>query len=189
MNEIKTNFLKFGLVLFLLICLSTSCLTVYAQNHQSQASIQFKTSENLQVSVTLTLLDQHTHTPLPHAFFELSNEKQTFHLDNLESNQAGQIQLTNLPFGTYTFIETKLPQGYTSTIRTKHFVINKNTSNISLIMYNQKLSTSKNKSIKKLPQVGLHHSRLNVYFGALLLLIALILWWKNNRKKRDSNEK
>lgn len=189
MKKIKKIFLKVWLVICSLVFLSNFCLTVYAQNHQSRASIQFKTPENMQASVTLTLLDQNTHTPLPHAFFELSNEKQTFYLTNLESNQDGQIQLTNLPYGAYTFIETKLPQGYTSTIRTKHFIINQDTQNISLVMYNQKLSEPKNKTIKKLPQVGWHHLMFAVYFGALLLLIALILWWKNNRKRRDSNEK
>ncbi|MEB7922083.1 SpaA isopeptide-forming pilin-related protein, partial [Enterococcus faecalis] len=105
------QWLLMGSLMVLTFCLG---ITTYAESKTSQAGITFTGDGSIEVSVTLQKKDKETKEVLSDATFELRDEKGTVVevVQSMTTDGKGEIHLTRLFPGKYTFVETKSPKGY-----------------------------------------------------------------------------
>lgn len=82
-------------------------------------------------SVVLTKTNEVGNAKLKGAVFNLYKNDGTLVLNNLTTNDDGQIKVTNLDWGTYYFKEITAPAGYVLSDDNIRFVINKDTAVVS----------------------------------------------------------
>lgn len=81
----------------------TANVTVSAKDHKAVATTG---------SVQLVKTDQNSHQTLTGAVYDLKDATGKVIQSNLTTNAKGLISVTDLPFGNYSFVETKAPTGY-----------------------------------------------------------------------------
>ncbi|MEB7922073.1 SpaA isopeptide-forming pilin-related protein, partial [Enterococcus faecalis] len=105
------QWLLMGSLIVLTFCLG---VTTYAESKTSQAGITFTGDGSIEVSVILQKKDKETKEVLSGATFELRDEKGAVVevAQSMTTDGKGEIHLTRLFPGKYTFVETKSPKGY-----------------------------------------------------------------------------
>lgn len=178
----------------------TFCLgvTTYADSKTSQAGITFTGDGSIDVSVILQKKDKETNEVLSNATFELRDEKGSVVTvaQSMTTDEKGEIHLTRLFPGKYTFVEIKSPKGYQLDQTPIPFEVGFDKTSAKVVAYNQKNkkiakpdesnsdNTNANESTekkqvdakklnKKLPKAGTKGSSLYVILGILVLAVAI----------------
>ena len=81
-------------------------------------------NETLKGSVILTKTDEDEVTVLPNAVYNLYKSDGSLYLENLTTDENGQIYVENLEWGSYYFKETQAPTGYVVSDKTIRFSVN-----------------------------------------------------------------
>ena len=186
------------------LMVSTFCLgiTTYAESKTSQAGITFTGDGSIEVSVTLQKKDKETKEVLSDATFELRDEKGTVVevVQSMTTDGKGEIHLTRLFPGKYTFVETKSPKGYQLDQTPIPFEVGFDQTSVKVTAYNEKSkktgsitpteSTNKNESTSNkkpvtqkqevakkakgnLPKTGVKMSSVWMILGILILVSAI----------------
>ena len=123
-------------------------ITACAMSKTSQAGITFTGDGSIEVSVVLQKKDKETNKVLSNATFELRDEKGTLVTvsQSMTTNEKGEIHLTQLFPGKYTFVETKSPKGYQLDQTPIPFEVGFDQTSVKVTAYNEK-----SKKIKEIP--------------------------------------
>lgn len=182
----------------------TFCLgiTTYAESKTSQAGITFTGDGSIEVSVILQKKDKETNEVLSDATFELRDEKGSVVTvaQSMTTDGKGEIHLTRLFPGKYTFVETKSPKGYQLDQTPIPFEVGFDQISVKVTAYNEKSkktggitpteSTNKNESTSNkkpvtqkqevakkakgnLPKTGVKMSFVWMIIGILILVSAI----------------
>lgn len=182
----------------------TFCLgiTTYAESKTSQAGITFTGDGSIEVSVILQKKDKETKEVLSDATFELRDEKGSVVevAQSMTTDEKGEIHLTRLFPGKYTFVETKSPKGYRLDKTPIPFEVGFDQISVKVTAYNEKSkktggitpteSTNKNESTSNkkpvtqkqevakkakgnLPKTGVKMSSVWMIIGILILVSAI----------------
>lgn len=182
----------------------TFCLgiTTYAESKTSQAGITFTGDGSIEVSVILQKKDKETKEVLSGATFELRDEKGAVVevAQSMTTDGKGEIHLTRLFPGKYTFVETKSPKGYQLDQTPIPFEVGFDQTSVKVTAYNEKSkktgsitpteSTNKNESTSNkkpvtqkqevakkakgnLPKTGVKMSSVWMIIGILILVSAI----------------
>ena len=120
----------------------TFCLgiTTYAESKTSQAGITFTGDGSIEVSVILQKKDKETKEVLSDATFELRDEKGSVVevAQSMTTDEKGEIHLTRLLPGKYTFVETKSPKGYRLDKTPIPFEVGFDQISVKVTAYNEK---------------------------------------------------
>ncbi|EOB3445461.1 SpaA isopeptide-forming pilin-related protein [Enterococcus faecalis] len=189
------QWLLMGSLMVLTFCLG---ITTYAESKTSQAGITFTGDGSIEVSVTLQKKDKETKEVLSGAMFELRDEKGTVVevAQSMTTDEKGEIHLTRLFPGKYTFVETKSPKGYRLDQTPIPFEVGFDQTSVKVTAYNEKSkktgsitpteSTNKNESTSNkkpvtqkqevakkakgnLPKTGVKMSSVWMILGILIL--------------------
>ena len=189
------QWLLMGSLMVLTFCLG---ITTYAESKTSQAGITFTGDGSIEVSVTLQKKDKETKEVLSGATFELRDEKGTVVevAQSMTTDGKGEIHLTRLFPGKYTFVETKSPKGYQLDQTPIPFEVGFDQTSVKVTAYNEKSkktgsitpteSTNKNESTSNkkpvtqkqevakkakgnLPKTGVKMSSVWMILGILIL--------------------
>lgn len=114
---------------------------------------------NIQVSV----YDAVSNSPLQGATYQLFDDKNNL-LQTVTSDSAGNVQFTNLPYGTYKIVQTKTLPGYQLSTTSQTVTINN--GDVSVISPQYKVM---------LPDTGGISSLIFIITGSLLISISLII--------------
>lgn len=193
------QWLLMGSLMVLTFCLG---ITTYAESKTSQAGITFTGDGSIEVSVTLQKKDKETKEVLSGATFELRDEKGTVVevAQSMTTDGKGEIHLTRLFPGKYTFVETKSPKGYQLDQTPISFEVGFDQTSVKVTAYNEKSkktggitpteSTNKNESTSNkkpvtqkqevakkakgnLPKTGVKMSSVWMIIGILILVSAI----------------
>ena len=193
------QWLLMGSLMVLTFCLG---ITTYAESTTSQAGITFTGDGSIDVSVTLQKKDKETKEVLSDATFELRDEKGTVVevAQSMTTDEKGEIHLTRLFPGKYTFVETKSPKGYQLDQTPIPFEVGFDQTSVKVTAYNEKSkktggitpteSTNKNESTSNkkpvtqkqevakkakgnLPKTGAKMSSVWMILGILILASAI----------------
>ncbi|EGO8763446.1 LPXTG cell wall anchor domain-containing protein [Enterococcus faecalis] len=193
------QWLLMGSLMVLTFCLG---ITTYAESKTSQAGITFTGDGSIEVSVTLQKKDKETKEVLSDATFELRDEKGTVVevVQSMTTDGKGEIHLTRLFPGKYTFVETKSPKGYQLDQTPIPFEVGFDQTSVKVTAYNEKSkktgsitpteSTNKNESTSNkkpvtqkqevakkakgnLPKTGVKMSSVWMILGILILVSAI----------------
>lgn len=131
------QWLLMGGLIVLTFCLG---ITTYATSKTSQAGITFTGDGSIEVSVILQKKDKETNKVLSDATFELRDETGKLITVNqpMTTDGKGEIHLTRLFPGKYTFVETKSPKGYQLDQTPIPFEIGFDKTSVKVVAYNQK---------------------------------------------------
>lgn len=131
------QWLLMGGLMVLTFCLG---ITTYAESKTSHAGITFTGDGSIEVSVTLQKKDKETKEVLSDATFELRDEKGTVVevAQSMTTDGKGEIHLTRLFPGKYTFVETKSPKGYQLDQTPIPFEVGFEKTAVKVVAYNQK---------------------------------------------------
>ncbi|HGS8723947.1 TPA: collagen binding domain-containing protein, partial [Enterococcus faecalis] len=131
------QWLLMGSLMVLTFCLG---ITTYAESKTSQAGITFTGDGSIEVSVTLQKKDKETKEVLSGAMFELRDEKGTVVevAQSMTTDEKGEIHLTRLFPGKYTFVETKSPKGYRLDQTPIPFEVGFDQTSVKVTAYNEK---------------------------------------------------
>lgn len=190
------------------LMLSTLCLgiTTYAESKTSQAGITFTGDGSIDVSVILQKKDKETNEVLSNATFELRDEAgKLVKVDqSMTTDEKGEIHLTRLFPGKYTFIETKSPEGYQIDKTPIPFEVSFAQTTVKVTAYNEKSKklassddkktesqdqNSKKESKNKLPKTGTKNSSVWGALGILILLSAIYGMYRQHKTKESYNPK
>lgn len=177
-------------ILLAFLMFSTLCLgiTTYAESKTSQAGVTFTGDGTIDVSVILQKKDKETNELLSNATFELRDEagKQVTVDQPMTTDEKGEIHLTRLYPGKYTFIETKSPEGYQIDKTPILFEVSFAQTSVKVEAYNKKISKialpSKTDDEKKevskklknsLPKTGTKSSLIWSSIGIFILVITI----------------
>ncbi|EGO9491006.1 peptidase [Enterococcus faecalis] len=193
------QWLLMGSLMVLTFCLG---ITTYAESKTSQAGITFTGDGSIEVSVTLQKKDKETKEVLSGATFELRDEKGAVVevAQSMTTDGKGEIHLTRLFPGKYTFVETKSPKGYQLDQTPIPFEVGFDQTSVKVTAYNEKSkktgsitpteSTNKNESTSNkkpvtqkqevakkakgnLPKTGVKMSSVWMIIGILILVSAI----------------
>ncbi|EGO8444247.1 LPXTG cell wall anchor domain-containing protein [Enterococcus faecalis] len=193
------QWLLMGSLMVLTFCLG---ITTYAESKTSQAGITFTGDGSIEVSVTLQKKDKETKEVLSDATFELRDEKGSVVevAQSMTTDEKGEIHLTRLFPGKYTFVETKSPKGYRLDKTPIPFEVGFDQISVKVTAYNEKSkktggitpteSTNKNESTSNkkpvtqkqevakkakgnLPKTGVKMSSVWMIIGILILVSAI----------------
>ena len=193
------QWLLMGSLMVLTFCLG---ITTYAESKTSQAGITFTGDGSIEVSVTLQKKDKETKEVLSGATFELRDEKGAVVevAQSMTTDGKGEIHLTRLFPGKYTFVETKSPKGYQLDQTPIPFEVGFDQTSVKVTAYNEKSkktgvitpteSTNKNESTSNkkpvtqkqevakkakgnLPKTGAKMSSVWMILGILILVSAI----------------
>ncbi|MCU2243126.1 SpaA isopeptide-forming pilin-related protein [Enterococcus faecalis] len=187
------QWLLMGTLMVLTFCLG---ITTYAESKTSQAGITFTGDGSIEVSVLLQKKDKETNKLLSNATFELRNEKgETVEVaQSMTTDAKGEIHLTRLVPGKYTFVETKSPKGYRLDQTPIPFEVAFDQTSVKVTAYNEKSkksgeitpaeSTNKNQSISSkdsvvqkakgiFPKTGNKSSSVWIIIGLFILVSAI----------------
>ena len=163
-------------------------ITTYAESKTSQAGITFTGDGSIEVSVILQKKDKDTNELLSDATFELLDESgELVKVDQpLTTDEKGEIRLTRLIPGNYTFVETNSPKGYQLDRTPIPFRVDFSQTSVKTIAYNKKVEESKKtgtslnekknpstrnqKSSKNLPNTGAKISSFWIVVGLIILI-------------------
>lgn len=131
------QWLLMGSLMILTLCLG---ITTYAESKTSQAGITFTGDGSIEVSVILQKKDKETKEALSDATFELRDEKGTVVevAQSMTTDGKGEIHLTRLFPGKYTFVETKSPKGYQLDQTQIPFEVGFDQTSVKVTAYNEK---------------------------------------------------
>lgn len=131
------QWLLMGGLMFLTFCLG---ITTYAESKTSQVGITFTGDGSIEVSVILQKKDKETKEVLSDATFELRDEKGTVVevAQSMTTDRKGEIHLTRLFPGKYTFMEIKSPKGYQLDQTPIPFEVGFDKPSVKVVAYNQK---------------------------------------------------
>ncbi|MBD9927607.1 LPXTG cell wall anchor domain-containing protein [Enterococcus faecalis] len=131
------QWLLMGSLMVLTFCLG---ITTYAESKTSQAGITFTGDGSIEVSVTLQKKDKETKEVLSGATFELRDEKGAVVevAQSMTTDGKGEIHLTRLFPGKYTFVETKSPKGYQLDQTPIPFEVGFDQTSVKVTAYNEK---------------------------------------------------
>ena len=193
------QWLLMGSLMVLTFCLG---ITTYAESKTSHAGITFTGDGSIEVSVTLQKKDKKTKEVLSGATFELRDEKGAVVevAQSMTTDGKGEIHLTRLFPGKYTFVETKSPKGYRLDKTLIPFEVGFDQTSVKVTAYNEKSkktgvitpteSTNKNESTSNkkpvtqkqevakkakgnLPKTGAKMSSVWMILGILILVSAI----------------
>lgn len=193
------QWLLMGSLMILTFCLG---ITTYAESKTSQAGITFTGDGSIEVSVILQKKDKETKEVLSDATFELRDEKGSVVevAQSMTTDEKGEIHLTRLFPGKYTFVETKSPKGYRLDKTPIPFEVGFDQTSVKVTAYNEKSkktggitpteSTNKNESTSNkkpvtqkqevakkakgnLPKTGIKMSSVWMIIGILILVSAI----------------
>ncbi|ELU8995953.1 LPXTG cell wall anchor domain-containing protein [Enterococcus faecalis] len=193
------QWLLMGSLIVLTFCLG---VTTYAESKTSQAGITFTGDGSIEVSVILQKKDKETKEVLSGATFELRDEKGAVVevAQSMTTDGKGEIHLTRLFPGKYTFVETKSPKGYQLDQTPIPFEVGFDQTSVKVTAYNEKSkktgsitpteSTNKNESTSNkkpvtqkqevakkakgnLPKTGVKMSSVWMIIGILILVSAI----------------
>ncbi|AFO44725.1 LPXTG cell wall anchor domain-containing protein [Enterococcus faecalis] len=193
------QWLLMGSLMVLTFCLG---ITTYAESKTSQAGITFTGDGSIEVSVILQKKDKETKEVLSDATFELRDEKGSVVevAQSMTTDEKGEIHLTRLFPGKYTFVETKSPKGYRLDKTPIPFEVGFDQISVKVTAYNEKSkktggitpteSTNKNESTSNkkpvtqkqevakkakgnLPKTGVKMSSVWMIIGILILVSAI----------------
>ena len=193
------QWLLMGSLMVLTFCLG---ITTYAESKTSQAGITFTGDGSIEVSVILQKKDKETKEVLLDATFELRDEKGSVVevAQSMTTDEKGEIHLTRLFPGKYTFVETKSPKGYRLDKTPIPFEVGFDQTSVKVTAYNEKSkktggitpteSTNKNESTSNkkpvtqkqevakkakgnLPKTGAKMSSVWMIIGILILVSAI----------------
>ncbi|WP_279257336.1 LPXTG cell wall anchor domain-containing protein [Enterococcus faecalis] len=193
------QWLLMGSLMVLTFCLG---ITTYAEPKTSQAGITFTGDGSIEVSVILQKKDKETKEVLSDATFELRDEKGSVVevAQSMTTDEKGEIHLTRLFPGKYTFVETKSPKGYRLDKTPIPFEVGFDQTSVKVTAYNEKSkktggitpteSTNKNESTSNkkpvtqkqevakkakgnLPKTGAKMSSVWMILGILILASAI----------------
>ncbi|MDN3139622.1 SpaA isopeptide-forming pilin-related protein [Enterococcus faecalis] len=193
------QWLLMGSLMVLTFCLG---ITTYAESKTSQAGITFTGDGSIEVSVILQKKDKETKEVLSDATFELRDEKGSVVevAQSMTTDEKGEIHLTRLFPGKYTFVETKSPKGYRLDKTLIPFEVGFDQTSVKVTAYNEKSkktgvitpteSTNKNESTSNkkpvtqkqevakkakgnLPKTGAKMSSVWMILGILILVSAI----------------
>ncbi|EGS8052627.1 LPXTG cell wall anchor domain-containing protein [Enterococcus faecalis] len=193
------HWLLMGSLMVLTFCLG---ITTYAESKTSQAGITFTGDGSIEVSVILQKKDKETKEVLSDATFELRDEKGSVVevAQSMTTDEKGEIHLTRLFPGKYTFVETKSPKGYRLDKTPIPFEVGFDQISVKVTAYNEKSkktggitpteSTNKNESTSNkkpvtqkqevakkakgnLPKTGVKMSSVWMIIGILILVSAI----------------
>ncbi|MBO1103945.1 LPXTG cell wall anchor domain-containing protein [Enterococcus faecalis] len=193
------QWLLMGSLMVLTFCLG---ITTYAESKTSQAGITFTGDGSIEVSVILQKKDKETKEVLSDATFELRDEKGSVVevAQSMTTDEKGEIHLTRLFPGKYTFVETKSPKGYRLDKTPIPFEVGFDQTSVKVTAYNEKSkktggitpteSTNKNESTSNkkpvtqkqevakkakgnLPKTGVKMSSVWMILGILILVSAI----------------
>ncbi|EHQ8840224.1 LPXTG cell wall anchor domain-containing protein [Enterococcus faecalis] len=193
------QWLLMGSLMILTFCLG---ITTYAESKTSQAGITFTGDGSIEVSVILQKKDKETKEVLSDATFELRDEKGAVVevAQSMTTDEKGEIHLTQLFPGKYTFVETKSPKGYRLDKTPIPFEVGFDQTSVKVTAYNEKSkktggitptestnkneSTSNKKSVTQkqevakkakgnLPKTGVKMSSVWMIIGILILVSAI----------------
>ncbi|MGM0211376.1 SpaA isopeptide-forming pilin-related protein [Enterococcus faecalis] len=193
------QWLLMGSLMVLTFCLG---ITTYAESKTSQAGITFTGDGSIEVSVILQKKDKETKEVLSDATFELRDEKGSVVevAQSMTTDEKGEIHLTRLFPGKYTFVETKSPKGYRLDKTPIPFEVGFDQTSVKVTAYNEKSkktggitpteSTNKNESTSNkkpvtqkqevakkakgnLPKTGAKMSSVWMILGILILASAI----------------
>lgn len=177
-------------ILLAFLMFSTLCLgiTTYAESKTSQAGVTFTGDGSIDVSVILQKKDKETNELLSNATFELRDEagKRVTVDQPMTTDEKGEIHLTRLYPGKYTFIETKSPEGYQIDKTPILFEVSFAQTSVKVEAYNKKISKialpsksidEKKEASKKLknslPKTGTKSSLIWSSIGIFILVITI----------------
>lgn len=168
-------------------------VTIYPQKEQP-TTFDLGDFENYQGTVELTKVDaDHVDKHLANADFQLLDSDKKVLRDNLKTDAKGQLIVSNLAPGSYSFKETKAPAGYQVSEKLVAFTISTThkgrPAQVKVIAKNKKLPNKSNETIQPrqgdYPKTGEKQERILLIIGvSILLAVTSIVYVRKKRFNR-----